>query len=26
MEYILPETSQSPNARPIFLLVVDTAV
>jgi len=26
MEYILPETSQNPNAKPIFLLVVDTCV
>jgi protein transport protein SEC23 len=26
MEYILPETKQNPNTRPIFLLVVDTAI
>lgn len=26
IEYILPETRQNPNARPIFLLVVDTCV
>ena len=26
MEYILPENKQNPNSRPIFLLVVDTAV
>jgi protein transport protein SEC23 len=26
MEYILPENKQNPNNRPVFLLVVDTAV
>ena len=26
MEYILPENKQNPNSRPIFLLMVDTAV
>lgn len=26
MEYVLPETQNAPNARPIFMLVVDTAI
>ncbi len=26
MEYILPETKQNPNCKPVFLLVVDTAL
>jgi hypothetical protein len=26
LEYILPENKQNPNTRPIFILMVDTAI